>query len=119
MAKSSEQTFSHYRIFSKIGDEVMSVAYEADDQKLDLTLRTYAWFPGLTGDVGGHGVKTHVDDSFIDVLDSTDTLAGLFAHDPRYAFQALLMYYYGSWTWQFRGGVRSPMVHMWRLFERS
>jgi cyclopropane-fatty-acyl-phospholipid synthase len=46
-------------------------------------------------------------------------IAELFSHDPRYFFQALLMYYYGTWTWQFRGGEHSPMVHTWRLFERS
>jgi cyclopropane-fatty-acyl-phospholipid synthase len=44
--------------------------------------------------------------------------AKLFAHDPRYFYQSVLMFYYGTWTWQFRGGERSPMVHTWRLFER-
>ena len=34
MAEPSEQKSSHYRIFSKVGYEGMSVAYGADDRKL-------------------------------------------------------------------------------------
>ena len=45
--------------------------------------------------------------------------ARLFARDPRYAFQAALLYYHESWTWQFRGGEQSPMVHIWRVLERE
>ncbi len=35
------------------------------------------WFPGISGDVGARGFVTHVNESFIDLLDNTDSLIGL------------------------------------------
>jgi hypothetical protein len=35
------------------------------------------WLPGISGDVGVAGVTTHVDSSFVDILDDTDSVIGL------------------------------------------
>jgi hypothetical protein len=54
-------------------------------EEFSLRFRSYAWFAGLVGDVGVKGIKTHVDDSFLDVIDNTDTVAALFVRlDARY-----------------------------------
>lgn len=36
---------------------------------------------------------------------------GLFLDDPRYFFQAFLLWFYDAWIWQLRGGAESPMCH--------
>lgn len=41
----------------------------------------------------------------------------LFLDDPRFFFHAFLYWVFDSWTWQFRGGDRSPMQHLWLMFE--
>lgn len=45
-------------------------------------------------------------------------LARSFHRDPRYFLDMLLFFFYDPWTWQFRGAERSPMVHLWHVFER-
>ncbi len=45
-------------------------------------------------------------------------LTKLWWKDPRYAFYVLLFWMYDPWTWQFRGGDDSPLVHLWLGFER-
>jgi hypothetical protein len=49
----------------------------ADD--FSLTLTPYAWFVGITGDLGARGVVASVDESFLDVLDQSDFVFGVFA----------------------------------------
>ncbi len=45
-------------------------------------------------------------------------LTKLFFQDPRYFYMAFLFWYYGAWTWQFRGrGDDSPMTDKWLLYE--
>lgn len=45
-------------------------------------------------------------------------LTRFFFQDPRYFYIAFLFFYYDAWTWQFRGGEKSPMLEKWFLFER-
>lgn len=42
----------------------------------------------------------------------------LWLEDPRYFFFVALFWMYDPWTWQFRGGDQSPMVHRWLGFVR-
>lgn len=44
--------------------------------------------------------------------------AAAFHEDPRYFLQMMLFWLYDPWTWQFRGGEHSPMIHLWHVFER-
>ena len=46
-------------------------------------------------------------------------MAGHFRRDPRYFLNIVLFWMYDPWTWQFRGGDDSPMVHLWLMFERD
>ena len=46
-------------------------------------------------------------------------MAGHFAADPRYFLNILLFWMYDPWTWQFRGGDNSPMVHLWMMLQRD
>ena len=72
------------RTAAAAADDETTTTVPTDDE-FSLRLRTYAWFPGMVGDVGAKGIKTHVDDSFMDILDNTDSLAGLFVRlDGRY-----------------------------------
>lgn len=44
--------------------------------------------------------------------------ANLFLDDPRYFVQCYLFFAFDAWTWQFRGGDRSPVQARWVMFER-
>jgi hypothetical protein len=50
----------------------------ADSDAFTLTITPYAWFAGVTGSVGVAGADSHVDASFLDILDQTDSIIGLF-----------------------------------------
>lgn len=45
-----------------------------------VTFTPYMWLQGTNGDIKVKGFKTHLSDSFLDMLDSSDTLIGGFAH---------------------------------------
>lgn len=45
-----------------------------------VTFTPYVWLQGTTGDLKVRGVETHIDDSFLDVVQATDTVIGGFAH---------------------------------------
>jgi len=45
-----------------------------------VTATPYIWLQGTSGDIKVRGVKSHLSDSFLDMLEGTDTLIGGFAH---------------------------------------
>lgn len=52
---------------------------QADDG-WKVTLTPYMWLQGSDGDLKVRGIKTQLSDSFLDMLEGTDTLIGGFAH---------------------------------------
>ena len=52
----------------------------AGAEEWQFTATPYLWLQGTTGDVEVRGVEAHLDDSFFDMLDSSDTLLGGFLH---------------------------------------
>jgi hypothetical protein len=58
-----------------IGGLALNATARADD---GFTIRPYAWLSGMTGDVGARGVKTSLDESFVDILDASDSVIGFF-----------------------------------------
>jgi hypothetical protein len=55
-------------------------AQDEDPTAWHITFTPYLWAAGLYGDVTVHGVDAHLDASFVDILDHTDTLVGLQGH---------------------------------------
>jgi hypothetical protein len=55
-------------------------ADDEDPTAWHVTVTPYVWAPGLYGDVTIRGVNAHLDQSFIDTLDKTDTVVGLQGH---------------------------------------
>jgi hypothetical protein len=55
-------------------------AQDEDPNAWHVTFTPYLWATGLYGDVTVKGVSAHLDASFIDLLDNTDTLVGLQGH---------------------------------------
>jgi hypothetical protein len=55
-------------------------AEDEDPNAWHVTFTPYFWATGLYGDVTVHGADAHLDASFVDLLDNTDTLVGLQGH---------------------------------------
>jgi hypothetical protein len=55
-------------------------AEDEDPNAWHVTVIPYLWAAGLYGDVTVHGATAHLDASFVDLLDHTDTLVGLQGH---------------------------------------
>src|SRR5262245_22024120 len=55
-------------------------AEDDDPNAWHVTVIPYLWAAGLYGDITVHGVSAHLDASFADLLDHTDTLVGLQGH---------------------------------------
>lgn len=55
-------------------------AEEDDPSAWHLAFTPYVWAAGIEGDVTVKGVTAHPDASFVDLLDTTDTLFGLQGH---------------------------------------
>src|SRR5262249_30985219 len=58
----------------------LALAEDEDPTAWHVTITPYLWAPGLYGDVTVRGVNAHLDQSFIDTLDKTDTVVGLMGH---------------------------------------
>ncbi len=73
------------------------------------TLTPYLWLQGTNGDLEVRGRDVHLDDSFLDMLDSSDTLIGGFAHlegrKDRFGFWIEGNYSYTSTEDELKGGI--------------
>ena len=63
-----------------LGASSIARADDDDPNAWHVTFTPYLWAAGIYGDVTVKGVDTHPDASFLDLLDSTDTLFGLQGH---------------------------------------
>src|SRR5262245_18353600 len=58
---------------------ISSIVRAADQDKFTLTITPYAWFPGISGKVTVRGISENVSESFLDLVDQSDTLFGFYA----------------------------------------
>src|SRR5262249_33631152 len=66
--------------FLLVGTASIARAEDDDPTAWHVTAIPYLWAAGLYGDVTVHGADAHLDASFVDLFDHTDTLVGLQGH---------------------------------------
>ena len=76
-----------------------------------VTVTPYMWLQGSSGDLKIHGVKAHVDDTFLDVVKSSDTIFGGFVHldawREQWGFYLEGNYSYTSTKGEIIGGIKT------------
>jgi hypothetical protein len=58
--------------------DISPTSQAADSDKLSFTLTAYAWFTGISGDIGAGGQQASVDESAADIVSAVDTVTGVF-----------------------------------------
>lgn len=91
------------------------------EQAWAVTVSPYMWLQGSNGDVKVRGVKAHLDDSFLDMLDSSDTLFGAFVHvearREAWGFYVEGNYSYTSTKGEIAGGINTRVRTGLTIFE--